>query len=91
MSDRLIWWSILLLLLVPLVMSAAEFFQHRRRGTAWPEFSATTTLWGVGYILFIVSRLLERNSALVWLLLAGSIALQVYAIIRWRRARRRAS
>ena len=91
MTMRLIWVILLVLQLVPLTYLGRAYVLYRRAGLALPEGFVSGAIGSGGSLLFLVSQALGPPGMLYWATFAASAVLLGYSLVRFRRARVRAS
>ena len=92
MSIQALWWSILVATLGLLLYNVTVYWRHRRRATPLPTYAAGNVTSGFGFLLLILSQLLDMKGALAHTALAGSLVLVglsiALGIIAQRRVKR---
>jgi hypothetical protein len=91
MTMRPIWVILLLLQLVSLTYLGRAYVLYRRAGLALPEGFVSGAIGSGGLLLLMISQALGPPGILHWATFAGSALLIGYSLVRFRRARVRAS
>lgn len=90
MSLQTLWWSLLVATLGLLLYHVSVYRRHRRDSTPLPTYAAGNVSGGFGFLLLIVSQLLDINGALAVVALIGSFVLMGVSFALLILAKRRA-
>lgn len=88
---RTLLWCLIAVALVSLGFNMALYLQHKRQGKPIPTYATGNVTSSVGFLLLLVSQLVDLDSLPGRTALAASLAFLIvsiaFAFVAWRRAR----